>query len=204
MPTGRAGELRDGGILYGDIGTALEPARREALHRRPAAGACARRASGRALVTGQPAIQHDLDPIFASDLRRGEPIAVPLALLVLVLVLRALARGRVPFVFAACTIAATLAVVYVVAHEISMVTYVTNLVELIGLGARDRLLAAHRLPLPRGAGREAATADDAIVRTMATAGRAVVFSGLGGRDRPRRCCSSCRCRSSARWASAAC
>ena len=42
---------------------------------------------------------------------------------------------------------------------------------------RDRLLAARRLPLPRGARTRPDDVDDAVVRTMETAGRAVVFSG---------------------------
>src|SRR5438552_4071089 len=42
----------------------------------------------RVYVSGQAAIQHDLDPIFHQDLRRGEfAIALPAALLVLLLVL---------------------------------------------------------------------------------------------------------------------
>ena len=50
---------------------------------------------------------------------------------------------------------------------------------------RGRLLAADRLPLPGGARGAARTIDDAVVRTMETAGRAVVFSGHRGRARPR-------------------
>ena len=69
---------------------------------------------------------------------------------------------------------------------------------------RDRLLAARRLPLPRGASRRARPRTDAVVRTMATAGRAVVFSGTAVGDRPRAACSSCRCRSCAASASAGC
>jgi RND superfamily putative drug exporter len=57
-----------------------------------------------------------------------------------------------------------------------MATYVTNLVQLIGLGiAIDySLLIVYRFreELARGGSK-----DDAVVRTMATAGRAVVFSG---------------------------
>ena len=57
-----------------------------------------------------------------------------------------------------------------------MVTYVRNLVELIGLGlAVDySLLVVHRYreELRRGLG-----SDEAVVRTIATAGRAVAFSG---------------------------
>jgi putative drug exporter of the RND superfamily len=82
----------------------------------------------------------------------------------------------VPFVFAACAIAASLGVVFLVAHDVSIVSYVRNLVELVGLGlAVDySLLVVHRF-------REELAADgavaDAVERTMATAGRAVVFSG---------------------------
>ena len=82
----------------------------------------------------------------------------------------------IPFLFAACTIMGTLAVVYAVAHGLDMVSYVTNLVELIGLGlAIDySLLIVHRFreEVARGSETEAA-----IVRTMETAGRAVIFSG---------------------------
>ena len=42
---------------------------------------------------------------------------------------------------------------------------------------RDRLLAADRLPLPRGARSAGSTVEAAVVRTMQTAGRAVIFSG---------------------------
>src|SRR4029077_487478 len=130
----------------------------------------------RALVTGQPAVQADLDPIFSADLHRGEAIAVPLTLLVLLAVFGLSIAVAIPFLVAGCTIAATLGLLYLVAHQVSMVAYVRNLVELIGLGlAVDySLLVVHRYreELRRGLGR-----DDAVVRTVATAGRAVAFSG---------------------------
>src|SRR5205807_944376 len=78
---------------------------------------------------------------------------------------------------AGCTIFGTLGVIWVLAHELTMVSYVTNLVELVGLGlAIDYSLLVvtrFREELPR-----ADSVDDAVVRTMATAGRAVIFSGL--------------------------
>ena len=83
----------------------------------------------------------------------------------------------IPFLVAAGTIAATLTVVYALAHAVPMVTYVTNLVELIGLAlAIDySLLIVHRFREElEGHG----SVDDAVVRTIATAGRAVVASGL--------------------------
>jgi RND superfamily putative drug exporter len=174
VPTGRATALQVGaGVLWGEIDTTLDlqhakgytPAVRRGLRGPPPA-----------LVTGQPAIQHDLEPVLASDLRRGEAIALPIALLVLVAVLGLSLAVVIPFVFAACTITATLAIVYGLAHAFTMVSYVTNLVELIGLGlAVDySLLVVYRFreELARAGG-----AEDAIVRTMATAGRSVLFSG---------------------------
>ena len=177
VPTGRAGTLQaGGGILYGNVETtlALSDAKRHTTDLRRA---LTDPGGPAALVTGQPAIQHDLDPIFASDLRRGEAIALPAALLVLLAVLGLSLAVAIPFVFAACTIAGAMAAVYGIAHVLSVATYVTNLVVLIGLGlAIDySLLVVYRFREELGRG---LPAEDAILRTMATAGRAVVFSGL--------------------------
>ncbi len=104
LPGGHLATLRSGGGgVYGDIETSL------GLQRAKTYTAALRRALGPgALVTGQPASQHDLDPQRASDLRRGELFALPLAFLVLAFVLGFSLALAIPFVFAACTIAATL------------------------------------------------------------------------------------------------
>src|SRR5438094_1103459 len=127
-------------------------------------------------VTGQAAIQHDLDPIFSKDLRKGEMIALPIAMLVLLAVFGLSVAVTMPLIFAACTVMATLGGVYLYAHFLTTATYVTNLVFLIGLGiAIDySLLVVYRF---REELRRPGEVEDAIVRTMQTAGRAVVFSG---------------------------
>ena len=177
VPTGRARELRSGGrILYGEIVTQLEL--NDAKRYTPRLRSALREAGPpRGLVTGQPAIQHDLQPVLASDLRRGEALAVPVALVVLVVLFGLSLAVAIPFVFAAFTIAGTFAVVAVVAHLTTTSTYVTNLVALIGLAlAIDySLLIVHRFREELAAGSEETAA---VVRTMATAGRAVAFSGL--------------------------
>ena len=126
-------------------------------------------------VTGQAAIEHDLDPVFAQDLARGELIAVPIALLLLIFTFGTLAF-LLPFAFTVVTIPTTLGIVWVFANFMELTTYLTNLVTLIGLGiAIDYSLLVvyrYREELRRGSPRE-----EAIVTTMATAGRAVVFSG---------------------------
>ncbi len=174
VPTGRPGVLRSaGGIVFADVTTSLDlqhAKRYTSSLRRALAG------SPRALVTGQPAVQADLDPIFSGDLRRGEAIAIPLTLLILVAVFGVSIAVAIPFLVAGCTIAGTLGLLYLIAHEVSMVAYVRNLVELIGLGlAVDySLLVVHRY---REELRRGAAPNDAVVRTVATAGRAVAFSG---------------------------
>jgi RND superfamily putative drug exporter len=178
IPGGRAMALRSGtGIVYGEIETALDlqhakgwtVALRAALH------------EGRfppVLVTGEPAIQHDLDPILAADLHRGDAVALVAAAVVLTLLLGLSAAVLIPFAFAAATITATLAALYLLARTLAISSYAPNLVELIGLGlAIDySLLVVHRFREELGRGQ--CTVEDAVVRTMASAGRSVVFSGL--------------------------
>jgi uncharacterized membrane protein YdfJ with MMPL/SSD domain len=178
VPSARPGPVELAGrfLLYAAVDSRLDFARAKqesaqlsrALH--PPAGV-------RSYVSGQAAIQRDLDPVFSSDLHHGEfEIALPAALVVLLLVLGVSAIVTLPLLFAGATIAATLGLVFAVAHATVLATYVTNLVELIGLAlAIDySLLVASRFREELRAGDDIA---EAVVRTMATAGRSVVFSG---------------------------
>jgi RND superfamily putative drug exporter len=126
-------------------------------------------------VTGQAAIEHDLDPVFGEDLAKGELIAVPIALLILVFTFGTLAF-LLPFLFAVVTIPTALGVVWIFANAMELNTYLQNMVTLIGLGiAIDySLLVVYRFREELRRGQER---DEAIVQTMATSGRAVVFSG---------------------------
>jgi RND superfamily putative drug exporter len=129
-----------------------------------------------AYVTGQAAIQGELDPIFNNDLKKGESIALPIALVVLLLVFGISVAVTMPFIFAGATIMGTLGIVWIAAHLMTMATYATNLVQLIGLGiAIDySLLVVYRF---REELRRGGEVEEAVVRTMTTAGGAVVFSG---------------------------
>ena len=137
-------------------------------------------------MSGQAAIEHDLDPVFADDLKVGELfIAIPIALVILVFVFGTLAF-LVPFIFAAFTIPATLGIIWIFANFMELTTYLQNLVMLIGLGiavdysllvvyryreelrkggyegGRDRPHDEHRRPrgrLQRHGGRDRARAD---------------------------------------------
>ena len=177
IPTGRGTALLPAGrhVLYGNVISTLDLA--DAKTRSgDLVRAIGQPAGTQAYVTGAPAIQHDLDPIFSRDLAKGESIALPIALVVLLLVFGLSWAVLIPFLFAASTVLGTLSLVYVIAHFITMPTYVTNLIYLIGLGiAIDySLLIVYRFREELAHGLEV---EAAVVRTMQTAGRAVVFSG---------------------------
>ena len=174
---GRAGPVQQASrtVAYVQISTPLEnqdaskqtPKLRDAIGTVPGA---------RTYLTGYPALNHDTQPIYNDDLRRGESIAAPVALLVLAFMFGTLGAIAVPFVFALVSIPTTLGLVWIFAHFMDMAIYVTNIVTLIGLAiAIDySMLVVFRYR------EELELHDDphdALVKTMATAGRATLFSG---------------------------
>jgi RND superfamily putative drug exporter len=127
-------------------------------------------------LTGQAAIEHDLDPVQNHDLLVGELfIAIPIAMLILIYVFGSLAF-LLPFMLALAAIPVTLGFVWIFAHFMDLSTYLQNMVMLIGLGiAIDyTLLMVYRYREEHRSGRSRI---EAVERTMETAGRAVVFSG---------------------------
>jgi len=177
LPTGRLVSvlpLTDA-VIAAQIVSELEPAdakgSTEAM--REAAGSIP---GARMYLTGQAATEHDLDPVFAADLKKGELyLAIPIALVILIFTFGTLSF-LVPFLFSLVTIPTTLGIIWVVANFMELTTYLTNLVSLIGLGiAIDySLLMVYRFREEIRNGQER---DEAIVTMMNTAGRAVVFSG---------------------------
>src|SRR4051812_29375980 len=177
VPGAKAGPPLDAGngVTYVQISTPLENA--DASKQTPAM----RRAIGtvpgaRTYLSGYPAINHDTQSIFSEDLSRGESIAIPIALLVMVFMFGTLGGIAVPFAFAAVTIPTTLGLVWICAHLMEMAIYVTNIVALIGfaIAVDYSMLVVFRFR------EELARTDDtqaALETTMATAGRATLFSG---------------------------
>jgi uncharacterized membrane protein YdfJ with MMPL/SSD domain len=163
------------GVVYVQIATPLE--NQDASKLTPALRRAIGQVPGTATyLSGYPAINHDTQKIFKADLGRGESIAVPIALLVMIFMFGTLGGIAVPIAFAAMTIPVTLGFVWVFAHLMDMAIYVTNIVALIGLAiAVDySMLVVFRFR------EELAHTEDpsaALRTTMATAGRATLFSG---------------------------
>lgn len=163
------------GILVAYVGSELDLAS-ASVRTNDLRQALADQGLGAAWVTGPPALENDVRPVLSKDLQRGGAIAIVLALAFLILALGTTRALVVPFIVAGATVATTLGVLFLLAQVTTMVLYIPNVVELIGLGlAIDySLLIIHRLR------HESLTLpfDQALKRTMATAGRTVFFSGI--------------------------
>ena len=166
-----------GGILYTGVGTSLNL--KEASHlTEQLRNALSEQGLSEAMVTGPPAIQGDFEPILSSDLRGGGVLALAIALLILIIIFGISRAVLIPFVTAAATIAAAISAVYLLADRVLMVLYIPNVVELIGLGlAIDySILITHRFISEIKDAPE--DREGAVIRTMSTAGRTVLLSGL--------------------------
>jgi putative drug exporter of the RND superfamily len=131
-------------------------------------------------VAGGPAFYGDVQAVTERDLQRSEVISLPLAALALLLVFGSLVAAGVPLAVGGASVLVALAGIFLVAQVIPMSIFVLNLATLLGLGlgvdysllmtSRFREELAHRDGPDRVA--------EAVRVTVATAGRAVFFSGL--------------------------
>ena len=102
---GKAAPLLDAGrgVVYAQIATPLE--NQDASKATPDLRAAIGRVPGvQTYLSGYPAINHDTQKIFNEDLGRGESIAVPIALLVMLFMFGTIGGIVVPIAFAAVTI----------------------------------------------------------------------------------------------------
>ncbi len=177
LPTGRLVSVLalDDSVIAAQIVSELDPADAKGSTN-AMRGALGSIPGAKLYLTGQAATEHDLDPVFAQDLKKGEIyLAIPIALVILIFTFGTLSF-LVPFIFALVTIPTTLGIIWIIANFMELTTYLTNLVSLIGLGiAIDySLLMVYRFREEIRNGQER---DEAIVTMMNTSGRAVVFSG---------------------------
>lgn len=172
-----------GGVLFASIGTSYR-LNVAASYTEKLRNALDEQGLVKALVTGPPAINQDVTPVLANDLKRGQILGIVLALILLILVLGTCWAVFVPFIFAAATISVTLALVFLMSYKVLMVLYIPNIIELIGLGlAIDySLLIVHRfrreIMALEDVGYPNIDSTEALIKTMQTAGRTVVLSGL--------------------------
>jgi putative drug exporter of the RND superfamily len=144
---------------------------RQTLARVPAGGDYVAR------VTGRAPLDLDVRTVVTRDSAQGEERLLPLTLVILVLAFGALVAAMLPLIVGVLAIAVSLAIIGLIAHVTPMSVFVLNMTTMIGLGVGIDysllVVTRFREELARGARRQIAA-----VNTLATAGRAVITSGL--------------------------
>ena len=131
----------------------------------------------RVLVGGDEIAREEFQDQAQEDLERGETLALPVMLVLLLLVFRGFVAAVTPLLVAVVAVAGALLILLGVSHVADISAYSVNVITMLGLGlAVDySLLVISRFREERAAGLEL---PEAIERTLATAGRTVAFSGL--------------------------
>ncbi len=133
-------------------------------------------------LAGGPAFYGDVQEVSERDLQRSEVISLPLAALALLLVFGSLVAAGVPLVVGGSSVLVALAAIFVVASFTPMSIFVLNLATLLGLGLGVDysllLTSRFREELAKRPADDPTRVQEAVRITVATAGRAVFFSGL--------------------------
>ena len=128
-------------------------------------------------ATGYVPINHDFNTILEADLQRAEMVSLPLALILLLLVFGTVVAALLPLGVGMLAVVGGIAATFALSHVTDVSQYALNIVTLIGLGvAIDYslfIVNRFREELARGL-----TVENAVARSMATAGRAITFSGI--------------------------
>ena len=128
-------------------------------------------------LTGYGPITKDSAEQSEKDLQKAELVSLPIVAIVLVLVFASLVAASMPLLVAGLAIPSSLALIYLVAQQVEMSIFVLNIATMLGLAlAIDYslfIVSRFREELRRGR-----TVGDAVERSVASAGKAVAFSGI--------------------------
>ena len=137
---------------------------------------------GLTMLRGGPVVVNDaINTRVKSDIGRAEGLSFPILLVLLILVFGGLAAASLPLAVGGFAILGAFTTLRVVSFFTGVSIYAVNIVTMLGLGlAIDYglfMVSRFREELAFRGGRRDAT-EDALVATMQTAGRTVLFSGL--------------------------
>ena len=128
-------------------------------------------------VAGSAVFYSDIQQLSEDDLRRAELIGIPFALLALLLVFGSVVAAAVPVLAGGTSVVIGLALIFGIGQVTNFSIFALNVVTLVGLGlgADYSLFLVSRFREELATGKPPAAA---VIRTVDTAGRAVIFSGL--------------------------
>ena len=129
------------------------------------------------VATGQVLINQAFNKTLEGDLQRAEYVALPITLLMLVVIFASLIAASLPLGVGLLAIVGGVGGTLFLARFTDVSQYAINIITLIGLAvAIDySLFVVNRFRDELAAG---ATREDAIAKSMSTAGRAITFSGI--------------------------
>ncbi len=127
-------------------------------------------------IAGSPVYYSDIQTLSEADLQRAETVGLPFALIVLVLVFGSVVAAGIPVLAGGASVVVGLALLWLFGQQVGFSIFALNVVTLVGLGlgADYSLILVSRFREELAAGQ---SVHDAVPRTVATAGKAVVFSG---------------------------
>ncbi|HEX9132326.1 MAG TPA: MMPL family transporter, partial [Ktedonobacteraceae bacterium] len=128
-------------------------------------------------IGGGPVFYEDIQAVSERDLRRAELLAFPFAVIALLLVFRSVVAAILPALVGGGAVIASLALIFGLGQITTLSIFVLNITTLfgLGLGVDYSLFIVSRFREELAHGR---TVEEAVAITVATAGRAVTFSGL--------------------------
>jgi len=128
-------------------------------------------------IGGGPVFYEDIQAVTERDLRRAELLAFPFAVIALLLVFRSAVAAILPALVGGGAVVVSLALIFGLGHITILSIFVLNIITLfgLGLGVDYSLFVVSRFREELARGR---SIEDAVVVSIATAGRAVTFSGL--------------------------
>jgi RND superfamily putative drug exporter len=128
-------------------------------------------------IGGGPVFYEDIQSVSERDLRRAEMLAFPFAVIALLLVFRSAIAAILPALVGGGAVIVSLALIFGLGQITILSIFVLNITTLFGLGLGVDyslfIVSRFREELTRGH-----NVEEAVAITVATAGRAVTFSGL--------------------------
>ena len=131
----------------------------------------------RVLMVGDASTAHENNELAENDLRKGERIGIPIALIILLVLFGTVTAALMPIGVSIACIVVAFGITALIGQAFELVFFVTLMIIMIGLAVGIDyslvIISRYRDELARGLDKQ-----EAIERAGATAGRTVLFSGL--------------------------
>jgi RND superfamily putative drug exporter len=127
---------------------------------------------------GNEVIASDITTQVGKDIARAETLSMPIVLVLLVVIFGGLTAASLPLAIGGLAILGSFTLLRLLSLVTDVSVFSINIVTMLGLGLAIDYALFVVSRFREEMGRPGATTEDALVRTMSTAGRTVAFSGI--------------------------